>query len=185
MGITRRHEHGQILIVFAVTATALLAVIGLVYTFGLVLGQRRALQTAADAASLSGSWAILQNAPTDAQVALAVLLFAKANGWSADGAVEDDAHLCPAVGQPHLCAYYVYASGDLVCASTATVHVGAGGIPAQARGVQVTVTRQMPTILPGFVPGEALQTRVQATGAAAARPTTTIPALVPEPTNVC
>src|SRR3712207_8151473 len=42
-------------VVFAITAASLLAVVGLLYSFGLVLSQRRALQTAADAASLSRS----------------------------------------------------------------------------------------------------------------------------------
>ncbi len=176
------------MIIFPVAAIALLALVGVLYTFGLVLDQRRTLQTAADAASLSGSWTTLQDLRSDTLVGAAVQRFAQSNGWSSDITQQDDAHLCPPAGDSHLCAYYIDANGDFVCSAGAKIHVGTvtdHTIPPQARGVQVTLTRQVATILPGFVKDEVQQTRVQATGAATARSATLIPVLVPEAVNAC
>jgi hypothetical protein len=127
------------MVVFALTLSALLAVIGLLYTFGVVLNQRRALQTAADAASLKGSWLVLQqlasNQLGDAAVLPAIRSFATANGFPTDGA---------------LAATYVDAYGKQLCPP---VTVGVASIPLAARGVQVSLSSDVPTILAPFLSG--------------------------------
>lgn len=51
----RRHERGQIIVLFALTATAMLMIAGLVIDGGYALAQRRASQNAADMAALAGA----------------------------------------------------------------------------------------------------------------------------------
>jgi len=139
---------------FAITAVALLAVIGALYSFGIVLAQRRGLQAAADAASLSGTWQLLNEQQSDnrsdATVSARVVEFAVANGL-------------PGAGAEYLAAEYVDAAGAPLVA------VGSGAVPLAARGVRVNVTNQVPTVLPGFV--QVMQLRVQASASALARPT--------------
>ena len=162
MGITRRRERGQVLIVFALTVTSILAVVGLLYTFGLVLAQRRTLQTAADAASLRGTWQVVQEVASDdfrdAQILAAVVHFATVpvNGLSSDGS---------------LSAYYVDAAGALLSPSVQVGTAAGGRFPFNARGVQVNVQNQVPTILPGFLGGGPVIV-VSDNAAATARPTT-------------
>ena len=72
------------LVIFAITVVSMLTMVGLLYSFGLVLGQRRALQTAADASSLSGAWQVLlelaSDNRSDSAVVSAIVQFATANG---------------------------------------------------------------------------------------------------------
>jgi Flp pilus assembly protein TadG len=127
-------ERGQILVMFAITATAMLALIGLLYSFGMVLAQRRAEQSAADAASLAGTWQVLaeltNDTRSDANVWNKVLTYAENNGAQPSG----------------VSAVYVDTSGNQVSS------VGGGGqFGVTVRGVQVTVSGNVQTILPGFV----------------------------------
>ena len=84
-----QQDRGQILVMFAITATAMLAMIGLMYSFGAILSQRRALQSAADAASLGGTWQVLSELSSDncsdANVMATVLRYATSNGAAAGG----------------------------------------------------------------------------------------------------
>jgi hypothetical protein len=150
--------------VFAITAASMLAVVGLLYSFGLVLAQRRALQTAADAASLSGSWQVLRELASDDRsdrnVLDAVVQYARLNGVPSDGTVADATYLT---------ASYVDATG--VALSPASPVGGGGRFPSAARGVRVTVKNQVQTVLPGFL--KVWQILVQDSAASAARPTTT------------
>lgn len=137
------------------------------YSFGLVLAQRRALQAAADAASLSGSWTVLSELSTDdrrdAQVLGSVVQFATSNGVPSDGTASDATYVS---------AVYVDATGAPLSPS---VNVGSGGMfPTAARGVRVTVSNQIPTILPGFL--KVWQILVQASGGSTAKPTASLPA---------
>jgi Flp pilus assembly protein TadG len=148
-----QQDRGQILVMFAITATAMLAMIGLMYSFGAILSQRRALQSAADAASLGGTWQVLSELSSDncsdANVMATVLRYATSNGAAAGG----------------VSAFYVDGSGTQVTA------VGAGGkFRVDVRGVRVSVTGDVPTILPGFV--KVFHVLVQDTATAAAQPTT-------------
>jgi Flp pilus assembly protein TadG len=159
MGIPRRRSPGQILVVFAITAASMLAVVGLLYSFGLVLAQRRSLQTAADAASLSGAWQVLlelaSDNRSDAAVMSSIVHFATSNDLPSDGTTANSSYLS---------ATYLDVSG------AALSNVGDGGIfDATARGVRVTVKRQVPTFLPGFV--KVWQVLVQDSASAIARPT--------------
>jgi Putative Flp pilus-assembly TadE/G-like len=161
MGIPRRRERGQVLVVFALSLTSILAVIGLLYTFGLVLTQRRALQTTADAASLRGSFQVLQELASDdlrdAQVLSEVVRFASLNGSVPSNSV--------------LTAFYVDASGALLSPSVQVGSAPGGKFPSNARGTQITVQNQVQTILPNFLSGwQAVAVRDNAT--ATARPTT-------------
>ena len=159
--IARRHESGQVLVVFAIVATAMLATIGLLYSFGLVLSQRRALQTAVDAASLGGSWQVLSELESDNRSNQAVLdrivSYAVANGVPSDGTEADATYVA---------ASYTDAAGSPITGAT----VGPSGtFPTNARGVQVTISAQVPTVLPGFV--RINQLLVQTSATASVRPT--------------
>ena len=148
-----QQDRGQILVVFAITATAMLAVIGLLYSFGAILAQRRALQTVADAASLAGSWQVVQELVSDnrsdANVLSSIQKYAQKNGVTA----------------ANVSAVYVDGAGAQLLA------VGAGGqfVPT-ARGVRVSVNGTVSTILPGFV--NVFSALVQDSATATARPTT-------------
>ncbi|GAC1317538.1 MAG: hypothetical protein NVSMB2_11400 [Chloroflexota bacterium] len=145
----------------------MLAVIGLLFSFGVILNQRRTFQTAADAASLSGTWQLLQELASDdrsdANVLTAIVAYVNANGVPSDGTAGDATYLT---------AVYVDATGSALSPST---RVGSGGqFPTAARGVQVSVTSQVPTILPSFL--DVWQVLLQDAAAAALRPTTPISA---------
>jgi Flp pilus assembly protein TadG len=144
---------------FAITATAMLGVVGLLYSFGIILAQRRVEQAAADAASLAGTWQVLaelgSDNRSDANVLSAVQRYAAANGTPASD----------------VSAVYVDANGNSAGA------VGAGGqFGVAARGVRVTISGSVPTILPGFVRLSAVL--VQDSATAIARPTAS-PAAAP------
>jgi hypothetical protein len=146
-------------VVFAITAASMLAVIGLLYSFGLILSQRRALQTAADAASLSGAWQVLlelaSDNRSDSAVLSSIVQFATSNGVPSDGTTANATYLS---------ATYVDVSGASLS------NVGGGGTFAwNARGIHVTVKRQVPTMLPGFV--KVQQVLVQDSASAMAKPT--------------
>ena len=147
-----QQDRGQILVVFAIMATAMLAVIGLLYSFGVILSQRRALQSAADAASLAGAWQVLQELASDnrsdANVLSIIDTYASRNGVSA----------------ANVAALYVDSAGTQLTA------VGAGGqFPVTARGVRVSVNGTVSTILPGFLNVFSVLVRDSAT--ATSRPT--------------
>lgn len=130
----------------------MLAVIGLVYSFGVVLAQRRAQQGAADAASLAGTWQVLSELASDNRSDANVL-----------GAVQTYA-LANAVAAANLSAIYVDSGGN----QDGTV--GAGGqFATTVRGVRVTVSGNVPAILPGLV--QVVQVLVQGSATAAALPT--------------
>jgi Flp pilus assembly protein TadG len=126
-------------VLFAIVAASMLAVVGLLYSFGLVLDQRRSLQGAADAASLAGTWQVLAELASDnrcdANVNAAVTTYATANGAVATAMV----------------AVYVDANGNTLGTVGSFATCPAGQFPATARGVAVTVSGTLPTILPGFV----------------------------------
>ena len=142
---------------FAIVAAAMLAVVGLLYSFGLVLDQRRSLQGAADAASLAGTWQVLSELASDnrcdANVNTAVTTYATANGAAATG----------------MSAVYVDPTGSPLGTVGSFGACPAGQFPANARGVAVTVTSNLPTILPAFVRIQSLNLSDAAT--AIARPT--------------
>jgi hypothetical protein len=153
-------EPAQVLVIFAITVVSILTMVGLLYSFGLVLSQRRALQTAADASSLSGAWQVLlelaSDNRSDGAVVSAIVQFATANGVPSDGTVADASYIS---------ASYVDSSG----ASLTPVGSGAA-FPVAARGVRVTVKNQVPTILPGFL--NVWQVLVQDNASSVAKPTT-------------
>jgi hypothetical protein len=147
------------LVIFAITVVSILTMVGLLYSFGLVLAQRRALQTAADASSLSGAWQVLlelaSDNRSDGAVVSAIVQFATTNGVPSDGTACDASYIS---------AFYVDSSG----ASLTPVCSG-GAFPMVARGVLVSVKQQVPTILPGFL--NVWSVLVQDSASAVAKPT--------------
>jgi len=148
-----------VLVIFAITVVSILIMVGLLYSFGLVLAQRRALQTAADASSLSGTWQVLlelaSDNRSDGAVVSAIVQFATANGVPSDGTALDVSYVA---------ASYIDSSG------AALTPVGGGGtFPVAARGVRVTVKNQVPTVLPGLL--NVWQVLVQDSASAVAKPT--------------
>lgn len=153
------------LVLFAITATAMLGVIGLLYSFGLVLAQRRTVQAAVDAASLGGTWQVLSQLQSglldDTSVSARVAQLITSNGVNAST----------------ISAAYVNAAGlDLVPAASVGGHI----LPPEARGVRVTASSTVATILPNFV--QIPQVLVRDTATATLRPTASLasmPQVVP------
>lgn len=140
MNAQRRRDQirGQMTIVFAVMATALLGFLALTIDGGYAFSQRRSLQNAADAASLAGTRQLASyeqgNPLFDANVYSAVQEAAENNGWSATAG--------------SLNATYIM---------TNRVSVGTVGSfgnvapPAAAFGVGVTLTKGYSTFFGGFI----------------------------------
>ncbi len=119
-------EPGQLLVVFALALTGVVLAVGLVVDGGYAWAQRRSAQNAADLASLAGTR----------------IVGLKLAGSTADGTTVLNAMnaVNQANGVPNVTsgeAIYVDNNG----ASTGTL-VAAGAIPASARGVQLSASRQ-------------------------------------------
>ena len=129
---------GQMAILFAVMATALLAFVALTIDGGYAFANRRSMQNAADAGSLAGTRTLASyntgNPISDLDVSNAVRSAARSNGWSsATGAID---------------ARYI--TTNRVPLGT----VGSFGLtapPVAARGVQVTATTSFTTFFGGFI----------------------------------
>jgi hypothetical protein len=162
-----------VLLMFALLVSMLLGVLGLLYSVGFVLTQRRALQTAADAASLAGAWQVLLDLESgnrsDAAVLAAVLDFTDRNGVPNDGTPGNSTYVS---------ASYVDASGAALAPPAA---VGIGGLfPAAAGGVRVTVRKPVSLVLTGFVGMSSIQVETQAAASAMpAAPPTSATLVVP------
>jgi hypothetical protein len=123
------HQHGQLIVLFALASSAMLLVAGLVIDGGYALGQRRASQNTADLAALAGARVLASFVSkdfvngTDANVRLSIDRTLAANG-------------VPAVtyGAPDG-PRYVAINGALLG------YVGSGSISSNAVGVQVGVAR--------------------------------------------
>jgi Flp pilus assembly protein TadG len=83
-----RREDGQMLVIFAICLTAIIAMTGLVIDGGMTFVQRREQQNVADAAALAGAYAYVNSNSTGAATA-AALSSAAANGYTVgtDGVV--------------------------------------------------------------------------------------------------
>lgn len=79
-----RQERGQVVIIMAVTATALVGLIGLVVDGGHFYAQRRQAQNAADAAALAGAFRLYEGQSV-AVATSAALDYAQQNGYGGDG----------------------------------------------------------------------------------------------------
>jgi hypothetical protein len=128
LGVDVSGDHrsdGQILVVFALAATAILLVVGLVIDGGYALAQRRAAQNAADFAALAGARIVAEKISgdtvngTDANVQGAISTTNQANRGAPI-----------TFGSP---AGPVYVDAD----GATTGYVGAGAIPAGTVGVHV------------------------------------------------
>jgi hypothetical protein len=149
-------------VLFAITAAAMLAIIGLLYSFGVVLDQRRSLQGAADAASLAGTWQVLAELQSDnrcdANVSAAISKYATANGVAASA----------------VSASYVDASGNTLGTVGSLGNCPAAQFSPTTRGVAVTLTAAVSNVLPSFVGATTESLRNTAT--AIAQPSTPPPA---------
>ena len=122
-------QDGQILVIFALAATAIILLVGLVIDGGYALTQRRASQNSADFAALAGARIVAEKIGgntvdgIDANVAAAITATVLANR---DSPITFGAPLGP---------QYIDGSGATVG------YVGAGSIPTGAIGVQVASSR--------------------------------------------
>src|SRR6476619_678718 len=129
-----RASRGQILIMFALMLTALLGAVGLSVDLGMPFSERRTMQSAADAGALAGTRVVAKS-----QQASPV------SAWSEVQAVVNTNKM--KVGTiTSIDCNYVTDDGTLINPCTATV-------PANATGVQVTVTENHPTYFMRVVPG--------------------------------
>jgi hypothetical protein len=135
----RRHEHGQIIVLFALAAAAMLMVAGLVIDGGFALAQRRASQNAADLAALAG-----------ARVIASFVIGDTANGSDANVRTAIDRTLAangaPPItyGAPDGPAYFDYEGNWLG-------YVGTGTIPARAAAVRVSTSRSWQPFFLGLI----------------------------------
>lgn len=87
MDSRRRHEGGQILVIFILFLTAMLAATGLVVDVGRAWGQERTQQNVADAAALAGATAEA-NGATRAGIIAAAVANADSNGYRTNAATQ-------------------------------------------------------------------------------------------------
>ena len=127
-----RARRGQTLVIFALAQLVLLSALGLAIDGGVLFMQRRAMQNAADAASLAGATAISQNL-TDTAVRAAVLAAAARNG------VTDASRVTC-----HLITNNYPAGTIAECSATGTAM---SGLATAFTGVQVRVTERHPTFV--------------------------------------
>jgi Flp pilus assembly protein TadG len=167
----RRHRSkGQILIVFAIGASALVLIAGLVVDAGNAFLHRRIGQNASDLAALAGTKIIADFYVTDGgtpaaaitdgpKVYNAVNALAAANSCSNSGGI-----------QCTWTAFYVDKSEAVTGSVTST-----GAIPANTQGVIVHVSNQVPTFFLGVI-GQSRWTVVTDATALTAHNTTAPPA---------
>lgn len=128
-------RRGQMTIIVAVMATALLAFLALTIDGGYAFSQRRAMQNAADAAALAGARQLaaagVGDVVVDTTISSTVRQAATNNGWnSTTGSLSG-----------------TYVASDLSMAGT----IGGGTVPTPARGVAVTTTIPYNTFFAGFI----------------------------------
>jgi Flp pilus assembly protein TadG len=138
-----------VLVLFALWLPVLLGVVGLLYSFGTILTQRRALQMAADATSTAATWAVLTELQSGDRRDSVVVQKLQAYAAQVSGA--------------SVSGVYTDATGRSL---SPVVAVGTGGaFPLNAAGVQVTLNEQVPAILGGFVGTQTVLTAATSTAA--------------------
>ncbi len=135
---TEKYEHGQSIVIIAVVMVGLIALMGLAIDGGALFMQRREMQSAADAAALSGTRALAEAicgdaAFNDAFISAAINKYAESNGVKDTNSVPGDAI------NGNVRAHYVNA-GEAVIGT-----VGSGTIPVGSTGISVTVSITYPT----------------------------------------
>ncbi|MBI4788161.1 MAG: hypothetical protein HY782_14110 [Chloroflexi bacterium] len=139
-------EHGQAVVIVALSIIGLLAMAGLVFDGGNAYVQRRRMQNAADGASLAGTniLAVVTNssAVTECAIRVAVERYAKSNG--VPGPNPDPS--CNSLNS-NIKAYFVNSSGTQV-----GVEIGLNsGVPSGARGVRVVPQTTFSTFFLGIL----------------------------------
>ena len=146
--IAARGRRGQALVLLGLAFAGFLALVALAIDGGNAFVQRRRAQNAADAAALSGArrlWEIRRQGGSEAD-----LLAALREAIDAHGAFNVD-------GAPNVFeAYYVDENGNLLAPLLS------GAIPADARGVQVTVINRFDAFFAGVFGFDPLEVRALA-----------------------
>jgi hypothetical protein len=146
--IAARGRRGQALVLLGLAFAGFLALVALAIDGGNAFVQRRRAQNAADAAALSGArrlWEIRRQGGSEAD-----LLAALREAIDAHGAFNVD-------GAPNVFeAYYVDENGNLLAP------LPSGAIPADARGVQVTVINRFDAFFAGVFGFDPLEVRALA-----------------------
>jgi len=146
--IAARGRRGQALVLLGLAFAGFLALVALAIDGGNAFVQRRRAQNAADAAALSGArrlWEIRRQGGSEADLLAALREAIDAHGvFNVDGA--------PNVFE----AYYVDENGNLL------TPLPSGAIPADARGVQVTVINRFDAFFAGVFGFDPLEVRALA-----------------------
>jgi hypothetical protein len=146
--IAARGRRGQALVLLGLAFAGFLALVALAIDGGNAFVQRRRAQNAADAAALSGArrlWEIRRQGGSEADLLAALREAIDAHGvFNVDGA--------PNVFE----AYYVDENGNLLAS------LPSGAIPADARGVQVTVINRFDAFFAGVFGFDPLEVRALA-----------------------
>lgn len=135
-------ERGQVLVIGAIALTAVLAFAALIVHLGFLLGQRRALQNASDAAALAATRALLDEHTSrsfrDPPVRLATERLVTQNGLVLASVLLQAAYVDPA--------------------GTELSAVGLGGsFPASATGVRVSLSAPFTSLLGPFLGASTIQ----------------------------
>ncbi|GAC1342475.1 MAG: hypothetical protein NVSMB29_14210 [Candidatus Dormibacteria bacterium] len=151
-----RPQHGQILVLFALSAVALLSLLGLAVDGGRAYVDKRTLQSASDTAADAGAWMLSVNATnpntySDADVMSAVSKVVVGSIGGGD----------IAASQPTV-AHYTDAAGNQLPTGAACTVGACGTIPAGAAGVQVDASDRHPTYFMRLVGTETAQERASA-----------------------
>lgn len=142
----RGASNGQIMIMFALFATAMFGVLGLAVDLGMSFAERRTMQNAADLGAIAGAREVARYSTTNKTNALtAVQQIVSGNKMSNAPTIEE--------------CFYRDASG---------VNVGGCGsnVPSTAIGVQVTVSETHPTYFIRVFPGAPSRVSTRATARA-------------------
>jgi Putative Flp pilus-assembly TadE/G-like len=137
------------MVLFAIWLPVMLSMLGLLYSIGFIFIERRALQTAADAASTAATWSLLSELegpnPNDGTVYSAVYAYTRQEPGASFSAVYTDQSGSPL-------------PGNLIVGNVGT-------IPTGSRGVKVTVQKPVPIVLDKLIGISSILTAATSTAA--------------------
>ncbi|MHB1501679.1 MAG: Tad domain-containing protein [Candidatus Dormibacteria bacterium] len=164
---SRPRQGGQVAVLFAVAAVAVIALVGLAIDAGQAFVDRSALQSGSDAAAVAGTQLLEANFVSEDQgggVVYSDSQIQKAVDTTLNGSHAANSHVSSYT------AYYTDYQGNLLSPPVAVGSLDGGNPPPAAQGVKVTAVDNQATLLLGVV--GIGQSRPQATATAVTGPIT-------------
>jgi hypothetical protein len=154
-------SRGQTLVLVALIAIILIGFVALAVDGGNAYAVRREAQSAADAAAMAGTWAMVEyrGASPAADILMYVNQYAQANGVRDTNGNPND------IVNDNVRAYYVYFDGSCVPlgAECWELHTGPDVIPAGARGIEAAISISQTTFFARAVGVSQVQAGARAT----------------------